>query len=435
MMEKSLNYAYPRNYAEGGSVDRNKPNPKDRAYLSYEAVDDPTKMRYTLYDSNGNRLQGSVVDRRYIDNLFGPQTVNRGGTVGVQMVAPITDKSNIQVLDEAGRKRIQSGDFDYSYLAQPEQQNPAQDDMVYAGGDPNFDERTGQYISGTAQDDMVYAGGDPNFDERTGQYVDNTTPPVTDQGGFRREGVEFVEYNGQMVPADSVRALRGAVGLEGDRNSAENLAYDVDGDGRLTSADALAFMKYGTQEDYTGNSDFFSNFYGGQQEEDTMLPPLTKPERTPIDKPAPYLPPGTPKTTPPIPTVTEPFTQITPIPPTFTNVAPITLPTAGNVPTYVNPTTPLDNLNLSMGDVAGSFTDQGLGPAAGQELYQSYVLANNPELAQGTGLYQAPDQSLFASVRESDKGIGSLAPTTQNPAGYVLSSGPSTSVFSRRPGG
>lgn len=44
---------------------------------------------------------------------------------------------------------------------------PTDDDRVYTGGSPNFDENTGRYR------DNVYTGGSPDFDENTGRYRDN----------------------------------------------------------------------------------------------------------------------------------------------------------------------------------------------------------------------------------------------------------------------
>lgn len=206
MMEKSLSYAY----AEGGEVPYR--DPYGRAYLSYEAVDDPNKFKYTMYNYEGRQMQSGVQDKTYLNNLFGTDTINTGGSVkGLQMVAPITDPNNIQVLDQAGRDRIVGGDLDYSYMAPRQEAAPS---------------------------------------------------PVPQASPYRREGVEFVEYNGQMVPKDALNALQGAVGLLGDSDSAEVMRYDVDGDGRVTAGDALAFLKYGSQEGYSDNADFFSNFYG-----------------------------------------------------------------------------------------------------------------------------------------------------------------------------
>lgn len=41
---------------------------------------------------------------------------------------------------------------------------PKSSDTVYAGGTPDFDERTGQYRNRPKQDDMAYIGGTPGFD-------------------------------------------------------------------------------------------------------------------------------------------------------------------------------------------------------------------------------------------------------------------------------
>ena len=240
------------------------------------------------------------------------------------------------------------------------------------------------------------------------------------EADYRRPGVEFVEYNGKMVPADALRALQGAVGLHGDRDSAENLRYDVDGDGRLTANDASQFLKYGMLQDYSDNADFFSSFYDTNFAPDRPAPPPPSPFGTGTDTTT-YTPPaGT--ATPPVSTATPPDYTV-PFTPTFTT-PPTATPTAQTTP-RLPPTSTMPDLGLSMGNVAGAFTDNPPSPTAGQAAYQQYVVATNPQIA---SLYTPPEQQGLGSLMENP-----LLQSSTNP--YLQSSAPTQSVFQRPPGG
>ena len=71
MMSKSLNYAYPRKYAEGGDV-----APDTRQRLEFTPSDDSgNSFRYVLYDDKGREAQAGVTQREYVESgLFGPGT-------------------------------------------------------------------------------------------------------------------------------------------------------------------------------------------------------------------------------------------------------------------------------------------------------------------------------------------------------------------------
>ena len=252
---------------------------------------------------------------------------------------------------------------------------------------------------------------------------------------YRRPGVEFVEHNGKMVPADALRALQGAVGLHGDRDSAENLRYDVNGDGRLTAHDASQFLKYGMLQDYSDNADFFSSFYdtnsapgltfggggggsGDGRPDSTVYNPdqitsVTQGSLGFSGNPEHFS--TTPAPTPPDYTV--PFT------PTFTT-PPTATPTAQTTP-QLPPTATMPDLGLSMGNVAGAFTDNPPSPTAGQDAYQQYVVATNPQIA---SLYTPPEQQGLGSLMDNP-----LLQSSTNP--YLQSSAPTQSVFQRPPGG
>ena len=237
---------------------------------------------------------------------------------------------------------------------------------------------------------------------------------------YRRPGIEFVEHNGKMVPADALRALQGAVGLHGDRDSAENLRYDVDGDGRLTAHDASQFLKYGMLQDYSDNADFFSSFYDTNFVPDRPAPPPPSPFGTGTDTTT-YTPPAD-TATPPVATATPPD-YTAPFTPTFTT-PPTATPTAQTTP-RLPPTATMPDLGLSMGNVAGAFTDNPPSPTAGQAAYQQYVVATNPQIA---SLYTPPEQQGLGSLMENP-----LLQSSTNP--YLQSSAPTQSVFQRPPGG
>ena len=240
------------------------------------------------------------------------------------------------------------------------------------------------------------------------------------EADYRRPGVEFVEYNGKMVPADALRALQGAVGLHGDRDSAENLRYDVDGDGRLTANDASQFLKYGMLQDYSDNADFFSSFYDTNFAPDRPAPPPPSPFGTGTDTTT-YTPPAD-TATPPVATATPPD-YTAPFTPTFTT-PPTATPTAQTTP-RLPPTATMPDLGLSMGNVAGAFTDNPPSPTAGQAAYQQYVVATNPQIA---SLYTPPEQQGLGSLMDNP-----LLQSSTNP--YLQSSAPTQSVFQRPPGG
>jgi len=237
---------------------------------------------------------------------------------------------------------------------------------------------------------------------------------------YRRPGIEFVEHNGKMVPADALRALQGAVGLHGDRDSAENLRYDVDGDGRLTASDASQFLKYGMLQDYSDNADFFSSFYDTNFVPDRPAPPPPSPFGTGTDTTT-YTPPAD-TATPPVATATPPD-YTAPFTPTFTT-PPTATPTAQTTP-RLPPTATMPDLGLSMGNVAGAFTDNPPSPTAGQAAYQQYVVATNPQIA---SLYTPPEQQGLGSLMDNP-----LLQSSTNP--YLQSSAPTQSVFQRPPGG
>ena len=86
------------------------------------------------------------------------------------------------------------------------------------------------------------------------KYAEGGEVPQTNT--FVRDGVEFVEHNGQMVSKEALDVLNMAVGLRD-----EDMRYDVNNDGRIGAGDALEFLKYAKLEDYSDDSGFMSQFY------------------------------------------------------------------------------------------------------------------------------------------------------------------------------
>jgi hypothetical protein len=88
----------------------------------------------------------------------------------------------------------------------PYQKQPG---MIYAGGNPNFDERTGQYrpqqpmqrmpfpMQQPNQDGMMYMGGSPNFNETTGQYNPELSA-ITQASQAAQQQMGQPQYNPQM---------------------------------------------------------------------------------------------------------------------------------------------------------------------------------------------------------------------------------------------
>lgn len=111
---------------------------------------------------------------------------------------------------------------------------------------------------------------------------------------YRREGVEYIEHNGQMVPKDALNALKGAVGLLGADDSPDVLRYDVNGDGRVTAGDAVQFLRYASMPDYSDNAEFFNSFYAQEAPAPTVFDPqsavYTPPESTAVPSIIPNTP-------------------------------------------------------------------------------------------------------------------------------------------------
>tara|TARA_R100000995_G_scaffold84863_1_gene65324 strand:+ start:4798 stop:8193 length:3396 start_codon:yes stop_codon:yes gene_type:complete len=99
--------------------------------------------------------------------------------------------------------------------------------------------------------------------------LEGTSEPDTSEP-FRREGVNYVEHDGKMVPEEVKNGLEMLVGLRDT-----DLSYDVNGDGKVDMNDILGFIRYGTglsQDEATET--FMQNFYTPKDEpEETIVEP------------------------------------------------------------------------------------------------------------------------------------------------------------------
>jgi len=86
MMSKSLNYAYPQKFAEGGDV-----APDTRQRLEFTPSASGGMVRYVLYDDKGREAQSGVTQRKNVESgLFGPGT-NEKYNVSFLEQAPAPD--------------------------------------------------------------------------------------------------------------------------------------------------------------------------------------------------------------------------------------------------------------------------------------------------------------------------------------------------------
>ena len=86
MMSKSLNYAYPQKFAEGGDV-----VPDTRQRLEFTPSASGGMVRYVLYDDKGREAQSGVTQRKNVESgLFGPGT-NEKYNVSFLEQAPAPD--------------------------------------------------------------------------------------------------------------------------------------------------------------------------------------------------------------------------------------------------------------------------------------------------------------------------------------------------------
>jgi hypothetical protein len=104
MMSKSLNYAYPRKYAEGGDV-----APDTRQRLEFTPSDDSgNSFRYVLYDDKGREAQAGVTQREYVESgLFGPGTDEK---YNVSFLAPDT-RQRLEFTPSDDSEYVESGLF------------------------------------------------------------------------------------------------------------------------------------------------------------------------------------------------------------------------------------------------------------------------------------------------------------------------------------
>ena len=295
MMGKSLNYAYPRKFAEGGEVPSGVEVPEGFEFAGM--VDSKYKGPVASFtkqgDDTGFTVYAATID--YGNNegktgYFFDDIGDEAGSAGTGGYLDANDAFN------QGRTRSDNYVFHYNTMidrgvelddAAMEQLNAAlAHHDKYLGGDSAFDRRRDNLIDtmNAVQGYENYGGAAYTIGDE-GARLQSRTDIANEAGSgpsqievpsdtiepFRREGVEYVEHNGKMVPKEAVDALKMTVGLID-----EDLRYDINGDGQISSNDAIGFLRYGALEDYGSDTDFFTDFYGTG----TAAP---EPEQKPFD--------------------------------------------------------------------------------------------------------------------------------------------------------
>ena len=198
MMGKSLNYAYPQKFAEGGDVASEQ---KSTSYAFVDADGNSYNMGDNRPGHDGTSLERAIANvQEYYD--FAP---------GSFTVSVPSEERLVGTYDSA------SGSF-----------QAATSDMRDLNG-----------FSAMGEEDAPFA--EPTMEEirdRLDLFPDSITPPPPPPVEGGAYGGELVEYNGQMVPKKALDALKMAVGLI-DKDT----GYDVNNDGRIGADDALDILK------------------------------------------------------------------------------------------------------------------------------------------------------------------------------------------------
>jgi len=387
MMEKSLNYAYPRNFAEGGEVAVADPNPErlEPATAEADQLSDTQlsmlRAAEQMAISSGQmpeELAGEI--NRYYGQLdqydfsqFEPNQVEYVTGLMDYLGMPYTQRNLFEVLDnQFGSKNTVSADTL---------------NMLFPGG--NSDRMS--VLTALSSDN--YGQYDPNK-QYGAQNQANT------QGDLNQAAADATAAIGDVAQPTSAPVTEGPVTPTPLWEDAPEIDWGIFGNRQNVTvtpgADALAGAGYEAPTNTIGD------VYTGSGTPAIPTTPMPDPVVTTPVQPNPVVP--------------DPFQPAPVVPgvPGNINIAPID--TSGV-------TSPAQN--LSMGNIAGAFTSNPPPPAGGQQAYQNFV---SPELQ----AYQAPTMTGAA------QGLGSLMsdPLQQqeeeNP--YLLSSTPTSSVFSR-PGG
>jgi len=295
MMGKSLNYAYPRKFAEGGEVPSGVEVPEgfefagmvdtrfDGPVASFTKVGDDTG--FTVYAKENQYGTNKGKTGYYFDDIG--DEVGSAGTGGYLDANDAFNqgrsRSNNYVfhyntlidrgvkLDDAAMEQLNAALAHHDkYLGNATGYASTRDNLIDTmNAVQNYENYTGQTY--TIGDEGARLPSATDNSNQAGNGLAQIEVPSDTIEPYRREGLEYVEHNGNMVPKEALDALKMAVGLKD-----VDLRYDVTGDGEISSRDALGFLKYGTFEDYGQDTDFFTDFYGTG----TAAP---EPEQNPFD--------------------------------------------------------------------------------------------------------------------------------------------------------
>ena len=264
MMSKSLNYAYPQKYAEGGPVAERKtytntagksrtsidPSLDGRPTVRFTDTDpDSNKVNYTLFTPEGNVQQFGTTERQYAnDQFFGANTTENYNILNIPAGRP-SDDAMLAALQNAGAE--------ITYNTPPAPDTPVFSlppgvDPMYPAPPPPPPEPETPTASGSGSG-----------------LVDPETPT-----GYQSSDASA--FAGERNVDEAVLEIRKMIMGLNDKD----LRYDANNDGKIELSDALSFLKYSEQENYNDDSGFMAGFYGqgngSENLEDVVAPPEQK---------------------------------------------------------------------------------------------------------------------------------------------------------------
>lgn len=239
MMSKSLNYAYPQKFAEGGEVQvtdlsglKQEPLGNDMVLVKFQdgSYGKTQKALFQAAESLGAPMGSQKDFANWHLNEWAPKVVS--------------DPAFIAAHDKFNTDQI-------SY------------NQAVMDSDPQYAKNRLAFVQTHAPNNAAAISAAEEL-VATGNYASAISPAATDSNAsaplnYLGAGASLVEKDGQMVSSDALKALQMSVGLQ-----EQDMRYDADQDGRLGASDALLFEKYAQMSDYDDASGFMSGFYGGE---------------------------------------------------------------------------------------------------------------------------------------------------------------------------
>ncbi len=245
MMSKSLNYAYPQKFAEGGEV-----QVTDLSGLKQEPLGNDMVL-VKFQDGSYGKTQKALFQA----------AESLGAPMGSQK-----DFANWHLNEWA--PKVAS---DPAFIAAHDKFNTDQISYNQAvmDSDPQYAQNRLAFVQTHAPNNAAAISAAEEL-VATGNYASAISPAATDSNAsaplnYLGAGASLVENDGQMVSSDALKALQMSVGLQ-----EQDMRYDADQDGRLGANDALLFEKYAQMSDYDDASGFMSDFYGEQPAQKTF---------------------------------------------------------------------------------------------------------------------------------------------------------------------